>query len=254
MSIKSDRWITAQCTQPNYMVYSCKKWAPAYLTPEQVERATQTRRQFPNLAMDRHIRPITEEELATWQPMISPFMDKQVRNVDVESFDTSGKSLGEATQRRIVSYGVSSFGYDVALANEFKIFTNINSTVINPKAFDEKAFVDFVGDVCIIPPNSFVLARSAEYFAMPDDVTGVVLGKSTYARCGISCLATPLEAGWEGHITLEFANTTPLPAMLFANEGGAQVLFFQGDEPASVTYRDRDGKYMKQRGITLPKT
>ena len=146
---------------------------------------------------------------------------------------------------RIISYGLSSYGYDLRCGNKFKIFTNVNSTVINPKNFDNKSFVDYEGDVCIIPPNSFVLAASMERIVMPRDVTGVVLGKSTYARCGIDCLATPLEAGWEGHVTLEFANTTPLPAMLYAGEGCCQVLFLQGDR-CITSYADRNGKYQNQ--------
>ena len=163
-------------------------------------------------------------------------------------FQVAYESLVSADDRHtdhIISYGLSSYGYDLRLGNKFKVFTNVNSTVINPKAFDKRSFVDIEGDVCIVPPNSFVLGASLERIVMPKDVTGVVLGKSTYARCGIDCLATPLEAGWEGHVTLEFANTTPLPAMLFAGEGCCQVLFLKGD-PCDVTYAMRNGKYQNQ--------
>ena len=154
---------------------------------------------------------------------------------------------------RIVSYGTSSYGYDVRVANEFKIFTNINSTIVDPKNFDERNFVDFTGDVCIIPPNSFALARTVEYFRIPRSVLTVCLGKSTYARCGIIVNVTPLEPEWEGHVTLEFSNTTPLPAKIYANEGACQFLFLKGNEPCEVSYGDRSGKYMGQRGVTLPR-
>jgi len=171
--------------------------------------------------------------------MIEPFAGEQVRHSDGE---------------KIVSYGTSSYGYDVRCANEFKIFTNINSTIVDPKKFDAKSFVDFTGDVCIIPPNSFALARTVEYFRIPRNALVVRLGKSTYARCGIIVNVTPLEPEWEGHVTLEFSNTTPLPAKIYANEGVAQMLFFESDEVCSTSYRDRGGKYMGQTGVTLPKT
>jgi dCTP deaminase len=171
--------------------------------------------------------------------MIEPFASEQVRHSDGE---------------KIVSYGTSSYGYDVRCANEFKIFTNINSTIVDPKRFDAKSFVDFTGDVCIIPPNSFALARTVEFFRIPRSTLVVCLGKSTYARCGIIVNVTPLEPEWEGHVTLEFSNTTPLPAKIYANEGVAQMLFFESDEVCSTSYRDRGGKYMGQTGVTLPKT
>jgi dCTP deaminase len=178
-------------------------------------------------------------EMACKHGMLTPFESNQVKE------NESGK---------IVSYGTSSYGYDVRCANEFKIFTNINSTIIDPKNFDAKNFVSFEGDVCIIPPNSFALARTVEYFKIPKDVLVVCLGKSTYARCGIIVNVTPLEPEWEGHVTLEFSNTTPLPAKIYANEGVAQMLFFQSDEQCDTTYKDRKGKYQGQRGVTLPKT
>lgn len=170
--------------------------------------------------------------------MIEPFAPELVR---------------QGPNGRIVSYGVSSYGYDVRVANEFKIFTNINSTIVDPKEFDERNFVDFEGDVCIIPPNSFALARTVEYFRIPRNVLTVCLGKSTYARCGIIVNVTPLEPEWEGHVTLEFSNTTPLPARIYANEGVAQMLFFEADEVCKTSYRDRGGKYFGQTGVTLPR-
>lgn len=155
--------------------------------------------------------------------------------------------------QKIVSYGASSYGYDIRCAEEFKIFTNINSTIIDPKSFDEGSFVEFKGKVCIIPPNSFALARTIEYFRIPRSVLTICLGKSTYARCGIIVNVTPLEPEWQGYVTLEFSNTTSLPAKIYANEGIAQVLFFESDEVCEISYADRDGKYQGQQGVTLPK-
>ena len=176
--------------------------------------------------------------MATGQGMIEPFAPGQVRT---------------AGGQKIISYGTSSYGYDVRCAGEFKVFTNINSTIVDPKQFDAKSFVDIVAEVCIIPPNSFALARTVEYFRIPRSVLTVCLGKSTYARCGIIVNVTPLEPEWEGHVTLEFSNTTPLPAKIYANEGVAQMLFFEADEVCETSYRDRGGKYMGQQGVTLPK-
>lgn len=173
--------------------------------------------------------------------MIDPFYPDQVR--------ASGPG-----GTKIISFGTSSYGYDVRCATEFKVFTNVNSTVVDPKDFDERNFVDFEGDSCIIPPNSFALARSVEYFKIPRDILVVCLGKSTYARCGIIVNVTPLEPEWEGHITLEFSNTTPLPARIYANEGCAQLLFFRAEEVCKTSYADRGGKYQGQTGVTLPKT
>jgi dCTP deaminase len=170
--------------------------------------------------------------------MIEPFEPNQVR---------------EANGQKIVSYGTSSYGYDIRCADEFKIFTNINSTIVDPKNFDEKSFVDVKSDVCIIPPNSFALARTMEYFRIPRSVLTICLGKSTYARCGIIVNVTPFEPEWEGYVTLEFSNTTPLPAKIYAGEGCAQVLFFEADEVCETSYKDRNGKYQGQRGVTLPK-
>jgi len=173
------------------------------------------------------------------QGMIEPFEAGQVREVNGQ---------------RIVSYGTSSYGYDIRCADEFKIFTNINHTIVDPKDFDPASFVDIRNKVCIIPPNSFALARTVEYFRIPRNVLTICLGKSTYARCGIIVNVTPLEPEWEGHVTLEFSNTTPLPAKIYAGEGCAQVVFIESDEVCETSYRDRGGKYQGQRGVTLPRT
>jgi dCTP deaminase len=157
------------------------------------------------------------------------------------------------TRAGVVSYGISSYGYDIRVADEFKVFTNVYNTVVDPKNFDPRSFVDIKADVCIIPPNSFALARTIEYFRVPRDVLTICLGKSTYARCGIIVNVTPFEPEWEGDVTIEISNTTPLPAKIYANEGIAQVLFFQSDEPCEVSYRDKKGKYQAQQGVTLPK-
>ncbi len=165
----------------------------------------------------------------------------------IEPFVESQKREG------MISYGLSSYGYDARCSREFKIFTNIDSAVVDPKKFEPASFVDRETDVCVIPPNSFALARTVEYFRIPRDVLVICLGKSTYARCGIIVNVTPLEPEWEGHVTLEFSNTTPLPAKIYANEGVCQFLFFKGDQPCETSYRDRSGKYMGQTGVTLPK-
>lgn len=177
---------------------------------------------------DRWIR-----EMAS-KGMIEPFSEDQVRE-------------------GVISFGVSSYGYDMRIADEFKIFTNINNTIVDPKSFDPRSFVDFKGAVCIIPPNSFALGYSVEYFRIPRDVLVICLGKSTYARCGIVVNVTPLEPEWEGHVTIEISNTTPLPAKIYANEGIAQLLFLGGEEVCQVSYADKAGKYQAQRGITLPR-
>ena len=178
---------------------------------------------------DRWIRKMVQEH-----DMINPFAEKQVRE-------------------GVVSYGLSSYGYDLRVADEFKIFTNVNSVFIDPKKFDERSFVSIQSDVCIVPPNSFALARSVEYFKIPRDILTICVGKSTYARCGIIVNVTPFEPEWEGFVTLEISNTTPLPARVYANEGLCQILFFQGDEPCETSYKDKKGKYQNQQGIVLPK-
>jgi dCTP deaminase len=181
------------------------------------------------LKPDHWIRKMAKEH-----NMIEPFIESQVRG-------------------KVISYGVSSYGYDIRVANEFKIFTNVFGATVDPKEFDPKSMVDFVGDVCVIPPNSFALARTVEYFHIPRTVLTVCLGKSTYARCGIIVNVTPFEPEWEGYVTLEISNTTPLPAKIYANEGIAQVLFFEADEECETSYADKKGKYQKQQSIVLPK-
>jgi dCTP deaminase len=184
---------------------------------------------MPSIKSDRWIK-----KMALEHGMIEPFEDRQVR-------------------AGVISYGLSSYGYDIRVADEFKVFTNINSTVVDPKSFDARSFVDVKSAVCIIPPNSFALSKTVEYFRIPRDVLTVCVGKSTYARCGLIVNVTPFEPEWEGFVTLEISNTTPLPAKVYANEGIAQVLFFQSDEPCEVSYADKKGKYQRQQGLTLPK-
>lgn len=184
---------------------------------------------MPGLLADHQIR-----ELAQNHGMIDPFVEKQKRD-------------------GVISYGLSSFGYDARTADEFKIFTNIDNALVDPKDFSHESFVDRQTDVCVIPPNSFVLSRTVEYFRIPEDVLVICLGKSTYARCGLIVNVTPLEPGWEGHVTLEISNTTPLPARVYANEGVAQFLFFKGSAPCEISYADKAGKYMGQKGVTLAK-
>jgi dCTP deaminase len=186
-----------------------------------------------SIKSDRWIRQMAEQH-----GMIEPFEPRQVRTVD---------------DRRVISYGLSSYGYDIRCSRQFKIFTNVYSAVVDPKNFDPRSFVDFEGDECIIPPNSFALASTVEYFRIPRDVLTICLSKSTYARCGIIVNVTPFEPEWEGQVTLEFSNTTTLPAKIYANEGVAQVLFLQSDEVCETSYADRSGKYQGQRGVTLPR-
>ena len=174
------------------------------------------------------------KKMATEKDMIKPF-------------------VAEQNKKGVISYGVSSYGYDARVSDEFKVFTNVNNALVDPKNFSEESFIERKADSCIIPPNSFVLARTVEYFKIPRDVLVICLGKSTYARCGIIVNVTPLEPEWEGHVTLEFSNTTPLPARIYANEGACQFLFLKGDSTCDVSYLERSGKYMKQRGVTLPK-
>jgi dCTP deaminase len=183
----------------------------------------------PSIKADKWIK-----KMALEHGMIEPFEDRQVR-------------------AGVISYGLSSYGYDIRVADEFKVFTNINSTVVDPKNFDNRSFVDVKADVCIIPPNSFALAKTVEYFRIPRDVLTVCVGKSTYARCGLIVNVTPFEPEWEGYVTLEISNTTPLPAKVYANEGISQVLFFQSDETCEVSYADKKGKYQRQQGLTLPR-
>lgn len=177
-------------------------------------------------------------KMANEKKMIEPFVDKQIKQID---------------NKKLVSYGLSSYGYDLRVANEFKVFTNVYNSLIDPKRFNEDSFVDIRGSTCIIPPNSFALARSVEYFRIPRNVLTVCLGKSTYARCGIIVNVTPFEPEWEGFVTLEISNTTPLPAIVYANEGLAQVVFLEAKEVCEISYADRKGKYMQQTGIVVPR-
>ena len=190
-----------------------------------------------SIKSDRWIRRMAHEK-----QMIDPFVDAQVRAVDAQG-------------RKVISYGVSSYGYDMRVAPEFKIFTNVLSAIVDPKSFDSKSFVEFEGDICIVPPNSFALARSVEYFRIPRNVLTICVGKSTYARCGIITNVTPFEPEWEGYVTLEISNTTPLPARIYANEGICQVLFFEADadDVCETSYKDKAGKYQGQVGVTLPR-
>ena len=187
-----------------------------------------------SVCSDKWIRRMAKEK-----GMIEPFVDGQIKT--------------NADGGRAISYGLSSYGYDLRVSNEFKVFTNVFSSVVDPKAFDDRSFVDMETDVCVVPPNSFALDRSVEYFRIPREVLTICVGKSTYARCGIIVNVTPFEPEWEGHVTLEISNTTPLPARIYANEGLAQVVFFLASEICETSYADRAGKYMHQRGITIPR-
>ena len=205
------------------------------LTEQQLLKLSRGGLKSMSIKSDKWIKKMSKEV-----EMINPFSENQIR------VDENGVKL--------ISYGVSSYGYDVRCSDEFKVFTNINSAIVDPKSFDEKSFVDITSDVCVIPPNSFALARTVEYFKIPRNVLTICLGKSTYARCGIIVNVTPLEPEWEGHVTLEFSNTTNLPAKIYAGEGVAQMLFFESDEVSETSYKDRGGKYQGQTGVTLPKT
>jgi dCTP deaminase len=265
MSIKSDKWIRRMCTPPEGL------WGMGsmQLPLNKIDGRWYIRENgLPVLLRDPKMRvedceeftPIDDEVRARFQPMISPFAPVQIRHkgghLTEPPEDAPEPAFGEMVSWRtplekIVSYGTSSYGYDLRCGNKFKIFTNINSTVVDPKNFDEKSFVDFEGDVCIIPPNSFALAHSVEFLRIPRNILTICLGKSTYARCGIIVNVTPLEPEWNGHVTLEFSNTTPLPAKIYANEGVAQILFFQGDETCATSYADRQGKYMDQEAAPV---
>lgn len=253
MTIKSDRWIRQQCTPPEKVIL-VGNYTPQYTVamlriedidpqeffeeyrgkrPEMIKRLALMANKYPEVLPYE----LTEEEIANWKPMIEPFSPELVR---------------EANGEKIVSYGTSSYGYDIRCGREFKIFTNINSTIVDPKNFDPNSFVEVVGDYCIIPPNSFALARTMEYLRIPRNVLTVCLGKSTYARCGIVVNVTPFEPEWQGFATLEFSNTTPLPAKIYAGEGCAQVLFFESDEECETSYKDRNGKYQCQGPEPIP--
>jgi dCTP deaminase len=261
----------------NSMVPLTKRSSPTYMSEEKI-RSQLVRDSYDEPGIYAYT-PLTNKEKAEFKPMISPFVPEQVRvqeraatidehqlfhlltyqGASAEFLLTSMQKkwpaikgvrrdaiLGVMVLEKAISWGLTSYGYDVRCGDEFKIFTDVNSTVIDPKNFDEKNFVPFKGDVCIIPPNSFVLARTLEYFDLPRNIVADCVGKSTYARCGISIMVTPLEPEWDGYLTLEFANTTPLPAKIYAGEGCGQIRFFRGSEPCEVSYRDRGGKYNGQ--------
>lgn len=268
--IQNDKWIKEQCTPPRFVVTELVSSAPfasgqdvyyvprertylSHLSAEEIQALI--RRDTFNDKGIKSYRAVTQEDLLNWQPMIAPFEPNQVRTREQRYADVLRQVCDDPQDvqpEKIVSYGTSSFGYDIRCSDEFKIFTNIHSTVVDPKNFDPKTFVDFKGEVCIIPPNSFALARTVERFKIPRNVMTICLGKSTYARCGIIVNVTPFEPGWEGYVTLEFSNTTPLPAKIYANEGCAQVLFFQGEQP-ETSYADRQGKYQGQTGVVPPR-
>lgn len=270
MSILSDKQIRQLCSPPTFIVKELVEakrddngMHDVYILPTEKEYPTWASegelcakprsygRQFSGIVGWRV--PTAEDLHRHFKLMIEPFVPQQVRSRAVCVHNaTDGIENDRYEDQKIISYGLTSFGYDVRCADEFKIFTNINSTRIDPKNFDSKNFVDFKGPVCIVPPNSFVLARTVERFNIPRDVVADCLGKSTYARCGVSVMVTPLEPEWEGFLTLEFANTTPLPAMIYANEGCAQIRFFRGDEPCETSYKDRNGKYMGQGPAPIP--
>lgn len=254
MSILSDKEITNLSHKPSHKFYSTLKQT-CYLVdmsekeikinglPVYMENQT-----VPD-SVREYLVKLTEEELYKFKPMISPFTGRQVKEISVPinnslpNDDVFGFKYNRI--KNIISYGLSSYGYDLRLDTKFKIFTNVNAGIIDPKNFDEKSFIDHEGDYVIIPPNSFILGSSVEKLNIPRNVTGIVLGKSTYARTGVNCLATPLEAGWSGYVTLEFSNSTPLPVKMYANEGCCQVLFFRGNA-CNVSYADRSGKYQNQ--------
>lgn len=268
-SIKSDRWIRSKCVPPTHVFKGDGEYF--FMSPLTKEHATLM--EYRAEKCGGEFRVPTDAELSTWDAqMIEPFVGHQVRsNLPYSTYNeylehNRGKKYegtamlmaerdfeAHMERNKIISYGLSSYGYDVRCADEFKVFTNINSTIVDPKNFDPQCFVDVKSDVCIIPPNSFALARTVEYMRIPRDVLTICLGKSTYARCGIIVNVTPLEPEWEGHVTLEFSNTTNLPAKIYANEGVAQFLFFQSDDVCETSYKDRGGKYQGQTGVTLPK-
>lgn len=262
--ILSDRQIKLLCVDRTAVVRHRQKCdtrrmlseAETYLYTREgtPEREEELKHVMPEEDAEKGYYKITElNPRENFHPMISPFYSELQRTKAIlEHSATDGIENDRYGEEKIISYGLTSYGYDVRCADEFKIFTNINSTRVDPKKFDPKNFVDFKGPVCVIPPNSFILARTVERFNLPRDIVADCLGKSTYARCGISVMVTPLEPEWEGYLTLEFANTTPLPALIYANEGCAQIRFFRGSDPCEVSYKDRGGKYMGQEAAPIP--
>lgn len=242
MAIKSDKWISRMCNPPAFVIEYTEKNTIQFFTPKD-QHEFELAQNFSGGI----VRRPTENELAAWKPMIEPFISHAVRYENDQDIDA---------KRAVVSYGRSSYGYDVQVDTKFKIFTNVNSAIVDPKNFNDKCYVEVDGaddGYVIIPPNGFALANTLPYFRIPRDVLVICLGKSTYARCGIIVNVTPLEPEWEGQVVLEFSNTTNLPAKIYVREGVAQFLFLQSDEQCEVSYKDRGGKYMGQTGITLPK-
>lgn len=248
MSILSDRWIQLQCQQPTHKLLQDGRvlsWLSEPLSDDEremiqlgdhfAEQDVFTRTVINGVP---YVNRVDGQVLKDWVPMIHPFVDRLVR---------------EEGDKKVISYGLTSYGYDVRLARDFKIFTNVNCAVVDPKALDEKTYVDFTGDVCIIPPNSYVLGHTVETFNIPDDVTSICVGKSTYARAGVAVNVTPIEAGFRGQVVIEIANLTNIPVKVYAGEGIAQFLFLRGNERCLTSYGDRAGKYQGQSGITLPK-
>lgn len=246
MSIKADRFMIRKSTLPTHFHYVVETAGYEFAWSGVDLQGDLGSTSLVHHSMGKSWNPVDDAALDyfrrmnPWFPMISPYEPGQVRT--------------DAEGNKLISYGTSSYGYDVRCANEFKVFTNINTAMVDPKNFDPKCLVDIESDVCIIPPNSFALARTVEWFKIPRNVLTVCLGKSTYARCGIIVNVTPLEPEWEGHVTLEFSNTTTLPAKIYAGEGVAQMLFFESDEECITSYKDRGGKYQGQSGVVVPRT
>lgn len=251
MAIMSDGWIKRQCTPPSGCIVDKAGEKIEFIRDETTGLLMSREYGHPLLGgLDQpmggyyttgwEVIDYTEDEIANIPMMIEPFEPKQIKEESVRM------NAEEGYLKKVISYGTSSYGYDLRCANKFKIFTNVNSSLIDPKNFDPKSFVEHTGDYCIIPPNSFALGSSVERFSIPRNVLTICLGKSTYARCGIVVNVTPFEPEWEGHVTLEFSNTTSLPAKIYAHEGVAQVIFLRADEECETSYKDRDGKYMNQ--------
>jgi dCTP deaminase len=261
--IRPDKWIRRKSMPPTHLITVVVDGRRTeQLAWEGNTHTVDQLRDLENRLWAHRLTPAQVLELG-FKPMIEPFEAGQVRRMAPDKFNNMLDEMDDAQATmfqldnpnadKIISYGTSSYGYDVRCGNKFKIFTNINSSIVDPKNFDDKCFVDYEGDVCIIPPNSFVLAKTVEYFRIPRNVLTICLGKSTYARCGIIVNVTPLEPEWEGEVTLEFSNTTNLPAKIYANEGVAQMLFLESDEECETSYADRDGKYQHQRGVVVPR-
>ena len=247
--IKADKWITRKSARPSWRVIyqnGTTEYLNGRYDTEELEHFLAASELDPSQIRVERVR--ADEILTDWKPMIEPFISNQVTNKrgkDVEVWDGIAP-----THDKVISYGVSSYGYDVRVANEFKVFTNVHGGRVDPKNFDVRNYVEMSGSELVIPPNGFALARTVEYFRIPRNVLVVCLGKSTYARCGIIVNVTPLEPEWEGHVTLEFSNTTNLPAVVYADEGVAQMLFFESDEDCAESYADKGGKYQGQTGVT----